>query len=274
MIDLGIGPAPSTLDAVTLTLDEMQLLMQRLAIDEVPVVLDAVPRYDNAPDRNAALDAAEAALTERELIDDAGEINAELATWLHILARPHWIIALRYYVDESISRLCVAKGEERTVLALRGPESYVIDQIETDVAVPIIGALGQSTPLDFSGLNAPTEPLGEIFDDSSDPERTAARLAEIGIPSRESGVVAAAMLHCHAHTEIVGVAYGDGTRDQAENNIAVFDTRDGRFIATSSRAADGTKWSALSSGTDSRLRQALHSLIDTLPTRENFPTSQ
>ncbi|KAA0024697.1 ESX secretion-associated protein EspG [Antrihabitans cavernicola] len=273
MIDLGIGPAPSTLEAVTLTLDEMELLMERLQIDELPVVLAAVPRYDNAPDRDAALGAAEGALTERGLIDD-GQIVPDLVERLQVLARPHWIIALRYYVDESISRLCVAKGDERTVLALRGPDTYVIDQLDTDPAGPIIAALGPSTPLDFSGLNAPTEPLGLIFDDSSDPERTAERLAEIGIPSRESGVVAAAMLHCFAHTEIVGVAYGDGTRDQAEGNIAVFDTRDGRFIATSSRAADGTKWSALSSGTDARLRQAIHSLVETLPTRENFPTRQ
>lgn len=270
MIDLGIGPAPSTLGAVTLDLDEMQLLMERLEIDEVPVVLDAVPRHDNAPDRDAAFAVAEASLVERELIED-DEIAQDLVDRLQVLARPHWVVALRYYVGETISRLCVAQGDERTVLALRGPESYVIDELDTDLAGPIIGALGASTPLDFGGLNAPTEPLGALFDDSGDPEKMAERLAEIAVPARDAGVVASAMLHCYAHTEIVGVVYGDGTRDQADGNIAVFDTRDGRFVATSSKAADGTKWSALSSGTDARLRQALHDLVATLPTRANFP---
>ncbi|MCX0270239.1 ESX secretion-associated protein EspG [Nocardia zapadnayensis] len=272
MTVLGAGRGPSTLAAVTLSLDEMQYLLEALEIDEVPVVLDARGRYDNQVDHDAAMDAAARSLTDRDLVD--GErIHPELAERLRGLYRPHWVVALRLIVAGQVSRMCLAKGDDLVTVALRGPQTYVIDEATEDLPGPVIMALGPAEALELTGMNAPTEQLVPIFDDAGDPTATAARLSKVGNPPRDAQAIASAMAHCDSHAEIVGVVYGDASRDIAENHIAVFDTRAGRFIATASLADDGTKWTSFSSGTDSRLRIALQDLINSLPERAEFPRS-
>ncbi|MFH5211086.1 ESX secretion-associated protein EspG [Antrihabitans sp. NCIMB 15449] len=274
MIDLGTSSTATTLGRATLSVDELDLLLDLLGIDELPVVLDWGPRFDTKPARDAAFERADESLRARGALGD-GEVEEGLADRLRALARPHWVLALRLFVGDTISRLAIAKGESTSVLALRGPDSLILDDVGTsavgnDIAGIIATALGPAQALDFGGLNAPTQQLGEIFDDTRDAAVTTRKLSAIGIPSRDSNTIATAMVHCFAHAEIVGVVYSDGSRDTADGHLAVFDTRGGRFLATASRAQDGTKWSALSPGTNARLRQAVNSLVASLPDRAEF----
>ena len=85
MIDLGIGPAPSTLTEVALDLDEMQFLLEQLQIDELPVVLQALPRYDKADERDLRYVKAKERLEERGYYEHE-RVNPELEEWLRILA--------------------------------------------------------------------------------------------------------------------------------------------------------------------------------------------
>ncbi|MFI2283879.1 ESX secretion-associated protein EspG [Nocardia beijingensis] len=269
MTVLGAGPGPSTLDAVVLSLDEMQFLVEKLQI-EVPVVLNARARYDNLTDHKAAMDAAAESLAQRELlIDDV--LHGDLENRLRALHRPHWIIALRLVVDGWVSRFCLAKGVDLPVVALRGQDSYVIDEAGNDLPGTVLAALGYAEPLELYGMNAPTEELATIFGDTGDAAATAERLGKVGNPAQDAHTLAAALVEIHSYAEIVGVIYGDGTRDTADNHIAVFNTRAGRFIATASRSDDGVKWTSLSSGTPARLRTAVQDLINFLPEREEFP---
>ncbi|MGI5222080.1 ESX secretion-associated protein EspG [Nocardia sp. CA-290969] len=270
MTVLGAGRGPSMLAEVTLSLDEMQYLLEKLEIDEVPVVLDARGRYDNQVDHDAAMNAAEKLLVERDLLD-GGHIHPDLADRLRGLYRPHWVVALRLFVGGQASRMCLAKGDDIVTVALRGPESYVIHEATEDLPGPVIAALGAAQPLELTGMRAPTEHLVPIFDDVGDPAATAARLAKVGNPARDAQAIASAMAHCESHAEIVGVVYGDASRDIADGHIAVYNTGAGRFIATASVADDGTKWTSFSSGTDARLRIALQDLINSLPERSEFP---
>ncbi|WP_327143039.1 ESX secretion-associated protein EspG [Nocardia sp. NBC_01327] len=271
MTVLGAGRGPSVLRAVTLSLDEMQYLQEALALDELPVVLNAMGRYDNAADHEAAMTAAAATLAERELLD-GDEVHPELAERLRVLYRPHWVVALRWYVDGQVNRCCLAKGDEIEVIALRGPQSYVLDEAGHDLAGTLMAALGPAEPLALDGMNAPTAELAPIFDEAGDSTGTAHRLAQVGNPPRDAKTLAAALVQVHSHAEITGVVYGDGTRDTADNHIAVFNTRHGRFLATASRADDGTMWTSLATGTPARLRTALQDLIAELPLRQEFPT--
>ncbi|MGK8554593.1 ESX secretion-associated protein EspG [Nocardia gipuzkoensis] len=269
MTVLGAGRDPSTLEAVVLSLDEMQLLIEKLQI-EVPVVLNARGRYDNVTDHRAAMDAAAESLIQRELlIDDV--VHSDLENRLRALNRPHWIIALRLVVDGWVSRFCLAKGVDLPVVALRGQDSYVIDEAGIDLPATVLAALSYAEPLELYGMNVPTEELATIFGDTGDAGATAARLAKVGNPTSDAKTLAAALVEIHSYAEIVGVVYGDGTRDVADNHIAVFNTRAGRFIATASKSDDGVKWSSLSSGTSARLRTAIQDLINSLPEREDFP---
>ncbi|BDU03838.1 ESX secretion-associated protein EspG [Nocardia cyriacigeorgica] len=270
MTVLGAGRGPATLGAVTLSLDEMQFLLEHLQIDEVPVVLNAIGRYDNETAHDAALAVAAQSLAERDLLD--GEVvHSELADRLRALNRPHWAIALRLVVSGQASRMCLAKGDDLVTVALRGPESYVIDEADEDLPGPVLSALGPAEALELTGMNAPTEQLEPIFNDLGDAAATANRLAKVGNPPRDAQALASALVHLDSHAEIVGVVYGDGTREIADNHIAVFNTRAGRFIATASVSDDGVKWTSFSSGTNARLRTALQDLIDSLPEREKFP---
>ncbi|WP_454194470.1 ESX secretion-associated protein EspG [Nocardia sp. Marseille-Q1738] len=269
MTVLGAGRGSSTLEAVVLSLDEMQFLLEKLQI-EVPVVLNARGRYDNVTDHKTAMDAAAESLIQRELLID-GVLHSDLENRLRALNRPHWIIALRLVVDGWVSRFCLAKGVDLPVVALRGQDSYVIDEAGIDLPGTVLAALGYAEPLELYGMNVPTEELATIFGDTGDAAATAARLAKVGNPTNDAKTLAAALVEIHSYAEIVGVVYGDGTRDVADNHIAVFNTRAGRFITTASKSDDGVKWSSLSSGTMARLRTAVQDLINSLPERQDFP---
>ncbi|MEC3957965.1 ESX secretion-associated protein EspG [Nocardia sp. CDC153] len=267
---LGAGRVPSLLGSVTLSLDEMQYLQEALEIDELPVVLNAMGRYDNAADHDAAMAAAAASLAERELLDD-DQVHPELAERLRVLYRPHWVLAVRWYVEGQVNRLCLAKGSDFEVVALRGPGSYVIDEASHDLAGTVLAALGPCEPLELAGMNAPTEDLVPIFDDAGDAATTAARLTKVCNPARDAQTLASALVQVNSHAEIVGVLYGDGSREQAEGHLAVYNTRHGRFLAITTTASDGTKWTSFASGTPARFRTALQDLLESLPLRSEFP---
>lgn len=270
MTVLGAGSGGSLLEAVVLSLDDMQFLLEHLQFDEMPVVLDTIGRYDNVTDHDAAMKVAEAALVERELLSrDA--VAPELAERLRVLNRPQWVIEMRWVVAGQVNRFCLAQGEDRAVVALRGPTSYVIDDAGLDLPGAVLQALGPSEVLELYGLNAPTDDLAPLFNDTGDAAATAQRLSKVGNPSTDAQVLASALVEIHSYAEIVGIAHGDGTREIQDNHIAVFNTRGGRFIITASVADDGVKWSSIATGSPARLRTAVADLIESLPVRAEFP---
>ncbi|MFF0541519.1 ESX secretion-associated protein EspG [Nocardia thailandica] len=273
MTVLGGDGGHSLLEAVVLSLDEMQYLLEHLELDEMPVVLDAKGRYDNVTAHDAAMAAAAESLRARELLFGE-EVPGELVARLRTLYRPQWIIALRWVVSGQVNRFCLAQGDDLAVVALRGPDSYVIDHAGIDLAGTVLQALGPAEALELYGLNAPTEVLAPIFGDTGDAAATARRLTEIAHPATDAQTLASALVEIHSYAEIVGVAYGDGTRDILDNHIAVFNTRAGRFVITASMSDDGVKWSSIASGTPARLRTAVQDLIESLPVRTEFPLAR
>jgi hypothetical protein len=254
LIDLGTQAGP-TLPAVTLSLDEMDVLVDRLALDVLPVVLDAGPRYDSYEARDTAF---------RDDLLPGGEVRAELAAGLQVLARPRWEIALRWYVDGSISRLCVSRGDIMSVLTMRAGDTYVVQDAGVDIFAPVIAALGTAEPMDFGVVNAPTAQLGEVFDAGGDGKALAAGLTALGVAPSDATALGTAMATCNTYAEIVGIVYGDGQYDPVGGPVTVFDTHKGRIVGTSSVSAHGVAWSSLSPGTPQRLRQALEFLADRL----------
>ncbi|MEV0947111.1 ESX secretion-associated protein EspG [Rhodococcus sp. NPDC049939] len=263
MIDLGTGPGTSTLPAVHLSLDEMDYLVEALALDVLPVVLAGSPRFDSYEAREAAHRSAIDTLTARDLLG-GGQVHPELADRLRVLARPHWEIALRWHVDGDISRLCVSQGEYLSVLAVRAGDTYVVQDAGVDILAPVISSLGAVTPLNFGGLNAPTDQLSEAFDQSADGKALAAALVGLGAGAADAAALGSAIASCTTYAEIVGIVYGNGQYDPVGGPVTVFDTQAGRIVGTSSVSAHGVAWSSLSPGTPGRLRQALESLADRL----------
>nr|WP_063709814.1 ESX secretion-associated protein EspG [Nocardia transvalensis] len=258
------------LEAVVLSFHEFQFLLQKLELTNIPVVLAANRYYDTEDTYSQAMSGAEQSLTDRELLFGE-EVLPDLAERLRALERPHWALEMRWIVADSVNRLCIAKGDELEVVVLRGQNSFVVDEVGPDLPGTVIAALGSAPPLELYGMNAPTEELAPILGDTGDTAATARRLAEIGRPAQDAQTLAAALVEIESAAEIIGVVYGDGSRDFTPNHISVFNTRHGRFISTTSVSEDEVKWSSLSTGTPARLRIALQDLINSMPLREDFP---
>ncbi|MQY22360.1 ESX secretion-associated protein EspG [Nocardia macrotermitis] len=257
------------LESVVLTLDEMQFLLDKLQISQVPVVLDTLARYDSDVRRKEAFDAAAESLAARDLLD--GEfVHRDLEDRMRALDRPHWAVAVRWYVGGLVNRLCIAKGDEMEVVVLRGPDTYVVSEASHDLPGTIVAALGPADPLELEGMNVLTEELEPILKDAGDSNATAKRLSKVGHPPRDAHTLAAALVEVPSHASIVGVVYSDGSRDIADGAVAVFNTRNGRFITTTTRSDDDVQWTSLSTGTSGRLRTAIKDLIEKLPLREEF----
>uniref|UniRef100_UPI0024537BB3 ESX secretion-associated protein EspG n=1 Tax=Nocardia farcinica TaxID=37329 RepID=UPI0024537BB3 len=128
MTILGAGRGPSMLGGVTLALDEMQFLLEKLEFDELPVVLQAVGRYDNQADHDAAMQVAENSLVERDLLID-GVVHRELEDRLRTLYRPHWVLALRLVVEGQVSRMCLAPGGAKGLVGPRRAASVGVGEV-------------------------------------------------------------------------------------------------------------------------------------------------
>ena len=261
-IDLGTGGAPS-MSAVTLSLDEANYLVDKLDLDQLPVVLDVLGRFDTVDERDDAHRAAAASLDSRGLAR-YGTPLPELAEWLRVVARPRWEIALRWHVDGVVSRLCLSRGDDYSVLTLRAGDSLVVQDPGADPLGALAGAIGSQPPMQFGAINAPTAQLSEAFDEAATPQSLTNRLGTLGAGPDDAAAVARAMVGCSTFAEIVGIVYGDGKYDPLDGPVTVFDTELGRIVGTSSTSAHGVAWSSLSPGTPARLRQALEGLVDRL----------
>ncbi|WP_305093385.1 ESX secretion-associated protein EspG [Prescottella sp. R16] len=264
MIDLGIGPVGVTLPPTTLHIDELDLLVELLGVDELPVVLDAGPRFDFPADRDAVFAAARASLGGAGLVDasDGTSVHPDLARQLHVLARPHCEIAVRRHGNGAVYRACLARGADGTVLASRSDDTVTLRSIDDDPVGPLAHLLGISAPLPFSGINCPTADLVAAIDSATDPRRTVDALVAVGAKTADAAVVGPALVDRPTVAEIVGLTHGNGGTPHPHGPVTVFDTAIGRIVGTTGTAADGVRWTSLAPGTPGRLRQALLDLLD------------
>ncbi|WP_415972057.1 ESX secretion-associated protein EspG [Rhodococcus sp. 077-4] len=266
MIDLGTVPVGHTLPNVALGVDEMDFLVDELAIAELPVVLDVFPRFDHAAARDSALERGRSALDSAGLLA-GGRVHEDLQQWMRVLEQPHWYVSARLFDVESdepvpTTRICVASDDRTTVSALRRDDVVTIRVVHGDPAHDLTTSIGSAAPHDPGSVNAPTDLLAEALDAApTDVGATASRLRGIGVPDDRAAALASAMATCAGRTEITAVARRHGTRHVAGRPVALFDTRAGRILATSTLAADGTAWSSVTGATDRRVTAALTELI-------------
>lgn len=263
MIDLGIESIGTTLPPTTLHVDEIDLLVHLLDVDVLPVVLDAGPRFDSLPARDAVFRRAHDTLTAAGLVDGI-TVHPDLARQVRTLARPRAEIAVRKYVAGTVHRACLALDQDRAggaVLVLRTGDAFAVQRPGRDLVGPVVHALGAAHPLPFGVVNCPTADLGAALDRISDPQRAADQLIAVGVPAAEAAVVGPAFAACPTFTEIVGLVHEDGGSALDRGPVTVFDTAAGRVVGTTSVATDGVRWTSLSPGTPGRLRQALEALL-------------
>lgn len=266
MIDLGTVPVGHTLPIASLGVDEMDFLVDELSIAELPVVLDVFPRFDDVGARDRALEHGRSALNNAGLITD-GRVHEDLEQWMRVLEQPHWYVSARVFDVENpepvpTTRICVASNDRLTVSAVRRDDVVTIRTVDGDPAGALASSIGSAASFDPGSVNAPTDLLAEALDAApTDVGATASRLRGVGVAHERAAALASAMATCAGRTEITAVARRHGTRHVAGRPVALFDTRAGRILATSTLAADGTSWSSLTGATDRRVTAALTELI-------------
>ncbi|RVW06934.1 ESX secretion-associated protein EspG [Prescottella agglutinans] len=263
MIDLGIEPIGTTLPPTTLHVDEIDMLVHLLDVDVLPVVLDAGPRFDSLPTRDAVFRRAHDRLAAAGLVDGIA-VHPDLARQMRTLARPRAQIAVRKSVDGTVHRACLALDRDPAdgaVLALRSGDAFTIQRSGLDLVGPLVHALGTAPALPFGVVNCPTADLAAALDRITDPRRAADQLIAVGVSAAESAVVGPAFAGSPTFTEIVGLVHEDSGATLTHGPVTVFDTAAGRVVGTTSVATDGVRWTSLSPGTPGRLRQALEALL-------------
>ncbi|TXG92381.1 ESX secretion-associated protein EspG [Rhodococcus rhodnii] len=248
---------------MTLSLDDVNFLVETLSLDQLPVVLDIAPTFDQDEQQLLAHRASEESLTERGIVH-GGRVRDDVQRALATVARPRWELAVRWSIEGTVSRMCVSYDEHMSIAATRTAEALILRDVTVDPIGAVVGALGAPPAMTFNGINTPTAELVAALDESADPAALASRLTASGANSSDATEVGRAMFGCVSFAEIVGITYGDGNYDPVGGPVTVFDTDAGRVVGTSSVSGHGVDWSSLSPGTSSRLRQALVSLTERL----------
>ncbi|MDG3010012.1 ESX secretion-associated protein EspG [Rhodococcus sp. D2-41] len=255
--------------SATLSPDAVDFCMFLLGIDVLPVVLGTMSTHDDS----SAL--ARARLEQRAAFEGAGLLDGDdlapkLVDLFSVLARPTRELAMRLYTPTDVLRLClVTDASQRHVLAMRGPESIVLqDASVTDspqtVAAPVLAALGRQAAAQFDRVNAPTQTLVDALEAGRETGDYESALRRAGATEDDAAALGAALGSMSTYAEIVAIAHGDAKTTQAPGAVVVYNTAKGRVVASPSLAADGALWSTFTPGTDHRIVQAVASLLSTL----------
>ncbi|NNH71891.1 ESX secretion-associated protein EspG [Nocardia uniformis] len=255
---------------ITLTNDGVIALASRLDIQTLPLVLSIAPQQDSYREWAAAQERAVAELTDTRVLDHHGEVNAETADALHILAQPDIELAVRAFSDDSRLRVCLARRGHGHAVAVRRGDRIDIRSVWSDgsgtaLARPILEALGPCPPAEVASFSALATELSERLDAATKSEDYTDAVYGLGVNDRDATSYGLALASCHTYAEVVAYSHMDGLTDRSPGGVVVYDTARGRIVAASGLASDQQVWSTLTPGTDHRIAQAISALIESLP---------
>lgn len=256
--------------SATLSPDAVDFCMSLLGVDVLPVVLGSMSAHEDSTALSRARLEQRAAFENAGLLH-GGDLAPKLADWFSVLARPSRELAMRLYTPTDVLRLClVVDDSQRHVLAMRGPDSVVLQDVSvTDapqtVAAPVLAALGRQVAAPFNRVNAPTQVLIDALEAGRETGDYESALRRAGAADDDAAALGAALGSMSTYAEIVAIAHGDAKTTQAPGAVVVYNTAKGRVVASPSLAADGTLWSTFTPGSDHRIVQAVASLLSTLP---------
>lgn len=253
-----------------LTDDSVLALCALLDIQTMPLVLGIGPHQDSFESFAAARESALAELRSRELVDDYGDIDAELATALRVLARPERELAARIVTADGPRRVCLTRRGAAHAVAVRVGARIEVATIWCDgagagLAQPVLAVLGECAPAEVANFSGLAEDLARRVDAARASTDYAAVPHHIGVEDRGAVAFGMAMAQCHAHAEIVAYAYDAGHTTRSSGAVAVYDTARGRIAASPNAAPDLRVWTTFTPGSDHRVAQAISALVQTLP---------
>ncbi|MBJ8338583.1 ESX secretion-associated protein EspG [Antrihabitans sp. YC3-6] len=262
----------SETDRAAATLDEDQLLTLagKLNIETLPLALDIRNRHESLAKLRAARDHATKRLVEFGYLDDEGEVEDDTAVALYTLAQPDSQIAMRYYTESGVVRVCLARRGFQHAVATKSDDGIVVrttwaDEDGPSLAKPFVAALATMEAANIASFSAPSRTLQERLDPGSASSDYSQTFYGLGMAERDAVEFGLAMAQCHAKAEIVAYSHHDGITTQSSGAIAIYDTAKGRIVASPGISPDREVWSTFAPGTDFRIAQAMLALVESLP---------
>lgn len=261
---------------ITLTNEGVMALAAELGVQTLPLVLAVGPRQTTHAEWNAAQDRARAEIRAARLLDAHGDVNADAAESLFVLAQPDRELAARIVTPDGLVRLCVARRGEANAVAVRRDDRFAISSLWTDgsgasLARPILDVLGPCPPAEVANFSAAASELSERLDAAEASADYTNACYALGMNETDATAYGLALGSCHAYAEVVAYAYTDGVTERSPGAVVVYDTARGRITSAPGIAPDQQVWSTLTPGTDHRVAQAITAMIESLPGRRWLP---
>lgn len=258
----------------TVTNDGLLAAARVLGVQTLPAVLSVRPEHETAAAWTAAADAAMIELAAAGLIDDAGNIDDELAAALFTLANPDRELVARVCRPGGVTRVCLARRGLDHALAVRTGDGFEVrtywaDEDPAVLVRPLIGVLGPAEPADIVNFSAPTLELRRYLDEVT-ADRTGTGFARVAqhlgnVVEPDAFDFGKAMARCTTHAEVVAYCHHQGVTTMSPVALAVYDTELGRITGSSRLTPDGLAWSSFAPGSDIRVADAISELVATLP---------
>ncbi|GAB11908.1 hypothetical protein GOARA_091_00260 [Gordonia araii NBRC 100433] len=265
--------APTVLE---FSLDELDALTDAFDVQSWPVILGLRVRQATVDERRAAVEAGADALRGRGLLDD-GEFADEVILAVRTLCHEDAQISVRFTdgPDAPLRRVALCRSGTRHVLAMRRGDRLLIQSVDVqtadDAATRIADLLGDEDPVGVTGVSVPTDELVSRLNDCTSANDYAQALHAVGATESDATSAALALAECSRHVEIVAYETVAGSTAQSSGAMAVYSTPRGRMVASPSKSPDGRLWTTISPGSGHRIRQAVVSLIETLPSTRWMP---
>ncbi|MEU7628744.1 ESX secretion-associated protein EspG [Nocardia sp. NPDC049220] len=260
----------------TVTNDGLLTVAELLGVQTFPVALAVVQPHDHIDAWRTARREARAMLIGSGVIDDYGDVDAELAGALHVLARPDRQLVARVHRPDGTRRVCLARRGLEHAVAVRSGNEFDIRQVWGDedhavLARPLLAALGPGAAAGITAFGGLAGRLRERMDAAHSSGDFIDIAFHFGCAEREAVEFGMAMAGCHTHAEIAAYHHRDGSAIRIAAAVAVYDTARGRIVAAPTQTGDGQFWTTFAPGTDHRVTQSISALIGLLPGERWMP---
>jgi hypothetical protein len=245
--------------------DELQVVAERTAVEDLPTVLAVRPRHRSTATLHAAFDRATRALVARGLIRD-GLVAPDLASLMRALHRPDRELAMRTVTPDGVSRASIVRQGSLGVLARRVGNMFVLSARDAALSAAtrtVLAELPRMEPAGIDPVSSPLDAMAECLSWHGGGPQLADRIHAMGADRRSAMQLGSALSSRMAFAEIVyyPLASDEGRISRCPAAVAVFYTKRGRITAAPSASPSGQLWTTLKPGSDHTITQAVGQLI-------------
>ncbi|WP_433270413.1 ESX secretion-associated protein EspG [Actinosynnema sp. CS-041913] len=247
---------------------EFDLCWDHLNLGEHPTILSIPSHGATSDERRALLDDAWRTLAARGLVA-RGELDARLAGWLDLVARPDREVDARLRLDDGPRIRAVAAARRgHAVLAVLTAESLVLKRIEeTMLADAVVSLLPPHRTPRARSVSLPSADLAKAAATAGESaSRMEIALRDNGV-ARPDAQKVVSVLGGVVRMGQFGVAVrpsrngAPGPRKRGPYAVSFYDTAEGRWQFTRRPSGDGREWSTLSPADHQRLVHSVSELL-------------